>query len=143
MGGKPRRRDEKLEIIEQYLTGHHSISDLSRMHGVPQTTLRQWIVDAGHNIAEFRQQKLEEAADLLASYLVENLRTLNSQAKKLGDEEFLENALPERIQAVGVAHGIMSDKSLRIVEAIERAKAEKEEREARRLALEEGDTSGY
>lgn len=140
MGGKPRRRDEKLDIVAEYLTGNYSVRQLSEIHGVPASTLRQWIIEAGHNIAQFRQEKLEEAADLLATYLTENLRTLNKQARKLGDDDFLDKAEPDRIQAVGVAHGIMSDKSLRIIEAIERAKAEKE---ARKLQLlEEGDSGG-
>lgn len=132
---KLRKMDTRLVVIEDYMSGDLSIRDLAIKHGVPKSTIHEWIQEAGLVAGQYRTQKLEEAADLLADYLVDNLQSLRNQLGLLGDRKFLESTEPDRIQAISVSHGIISDKSVRILEAIERARAERD----RQRLLTEGD----
>jgi len=58
---------------------------------------------------------------LLLEYLDANLRTLKSQAEVMGDKEYLRD---KPIENVALAHGILVDKAVRLIEALNRAESD-------------------
>lgn len=131
-----KRRDEKTAIVQEYLQGGKSLRDLALKHNVAFSTVRDWVVEAGHNIAQFRSDALEQSADVLSKQLLTSALAMNEQATLLGDRQFLLSAEPERIKEISGAHKSLAESGFRFMEAIQRARAEQE---VRRLAIEEGD----
>lgn len=61
-----------------------------------------------------------EIGDLLVEYLRENLATLRAQSIAFRDPKWLER---QSADAAAVLHGVMTDKAIRLLEAMSRAQA--------------------
>lgn len=65
-------------------------------------------------------KKGEEIERLLYSYLTQTLTTLEQQARVVGEREYI---IKQSADSLAVLHGVMADKSIRLLEAAERASA--------------------
>ena len=100
---------------------------VSKEYHVPQSTLQYWKKKARGqlpvNVAEQRESRI---ANLIGEYLEASLETLKAQTIAFRDPSWLRE---QSAAEVGVLHGVLLDKSVRILDAIERA-GEREESES-------------
>lgn len=122
-GNKQHALTVKEQCVKAVLEQGRTSLDVSSEYGVPSRSIRRWVQETGQSLAKIGQEKMEECAELALEYLSKNLQTLNSQAVMLGDVKWLcaKNTDPERINAIAVSHGILADKSFRLLEAAQRA----------------------
>lgn len=91
------------------LAGESTVA-VAREFDVPATTVSRW-----------RKQAREEAglsddiSELLTEYLAENLRTLSVQTVVFSDPEWLGQ---QTAADVAILHGVLADKSYRLLEAL-------------------------
>jgi transposase-like protein len=126
------------QCLQEFLTGTKSIPQIAAAHGVKRTTLRYWVTQAGLSTAFYRSEKIDEASDRVAEYLIENLDALRAQARILGDTDSLLTLDPERLEAIAKAHEVLAGRSFQIFEAIERGSAEAEQQRLLGSGGEEG-----
>ena len=78
---------------------------------MPTSTVSRWKVEARAEAG-----CSEDVGALLLGYLRENLQTLQAQAVAFRDVEWLRE---QRAADAGVLHGIMLDKAVRLLEALD------------------------
>lgn len=106
--------DVRAEANGMLLLGE-SVTKVATDLGIPDRTVREWAQKLG-GIDLLRQGRLDE---LLYKYVAENLETLAAQSRLFREREWLQK---QNAADAAVLHGVMSDKSVRILAAIERAK---------------------
>lgn len=98
---------------------------VSEEFGVPQSTLQYWKKKANNpTTVPALEQRETRIAKLIGDYLEANLKTLTLQAEAFSDADWLRE---QSASEAGVLHGIMLDKSVRILDAIERAHQHRED----------------
>lgn len=65
-------------------------------------------------------KKGDQIETLLFEYLTATLTTLKSQSEVVGEREYI---IKQPADSLAVLHGVMADKSIRLLEAAERARA--------------------
>ena len=83
---------KKADVITDWLRGKDSYSTLSRRHGVPKTTIQEWIeafqTDQNRSIVEPKFNRFMEA---LENFGVATMDMLTAQAELLSDKNYLIN----------------------------------------------------
>jgi len=84
-------------------------------YGIPRSTLSEWqkTFDIVHNPAVKKGRVLE----LAVTYLEANLQALTAQAYVTSDPAYIER---QSAKGLAILHGVMADKSVRLLEAIAR-----------------------
>jgi transposase-like protein len=82
-------------------------------HGIPIRTLFGW--RAVHGIADLAPLKKDHIGALVATYLEANLQALTAQAYVASQPEYIER---QPAEGLAVLHGVMADKSIRLLEAL-------------------------
>ena len=87
---------------------------------LPEGTVKTWrarmkAADGSAKASSVEPQKREEIGDLLIQYLHANLSTLRKQQAVFGDPEWLAK---QNAADVAVLHGVMTDKAIRLLEAL-------------------------
>lgn len=102
----------KAAVMAALLQGQ-SINSLAREYNIPTGTISNWNNRQGvpNNAI---QKKQEEIGDLLTDYLRENLTTLKAQATFFRNEKWL---VKQDASSNAVLHGVMADKSIKLLEA--------------------------
>lgn len=106
-------QDVKARCMAALLAGQ-STAHVAEEHGVPPRTVSTWATELG-GMEALRSGALH---NLLFTYTEENLTTLAAQAVHMRDKDWL---MKQDAQQLGVCHGILSDKAIRILAAMERA----------------------
>jgi transposase-like protein len=88
-------------------------------YGIPRTTLLTW--QQQFTIVHNPSLKREYIGGLVAAYLEANLQALTAQAYVSSDPEYI-NRQPA--EGLAILHGVMADKSVRLLEAISRGRTE-------------------
>lgn len=90
---------------------------VAAMFGIPIGTLRSWKSRQrnGEPIAIIAMEKRERIGELLLDYLAEGLETLREQLKVFRDPTWLKE---QSASEAAVLHGVISDKSIRLLEAL-------------------------
>ena len=101
---------KKAAIIGALLTGE-SVSKLAEEFGISRTTIYRWKKES----PELQNVTQKNIGDLLLEYLQESLITLKEQAAFFRDPDWLDK---QEAADVAVLHGVMSDKSYRMLEAL-------------------------
>ncbi len=100
------------------LTGQ-GIGEIAAQYKVPEGTLKSWRArmkpGEGTQVAAVASQKRDEIGGLLIEYLYENLQTLKAQAVVFRDPDWLKKQSADEL---AVLHGVMTDKSIRLLEAL-------------------------
>jgi transposase-like protein len=85
-------------------------------YGIPRSTLMTW--QQQFNIVHNPALKRDHIGALVAAYLEANLQALTSQAYVVSQPEYIER---QPAEGVAILHGVMADKSIRLLEAISRS----------------------
>jgi transposase-like protein len=96
------------------------VAEAADEFGVPEQTVSRWKValdKSGAKMGQFGSKN--RIPELIAEYLIETLETLRKQSQIFGEREFLTD---QAASEVAVLHGVLMDKSLRILEAAEAAR---------------------
>lgn len=100
----------RASVMAALLAGQ-SVSEIATEYHVPQQTVSNWKQGLSQNTG----YKKEQIGDLLIGYLVVNLDTLRKQAEFFSDLKWLEK---QDASSVAVLHGVMTDKAIRLLEAL-------------------------
>ena len=123
MGRRKYSKEIKAEVMAALLQGQ-GLGTVSKGFDIPKATLQRWRNNAKRiGAVEKRESRI---ATLIGEYLEASLTTLRAQAEAFRDPDWLRE---QSASEVGVLHGIMLDKSVRILDAIERAGQQKDEPE--------------
>lgn len=96
------------------LMAGQGVDQVASQYDVPASTLRGWkskLRNEGH----VPTQKKEAVGELLIRYIETNLKTLVAQSKVFGDPEWIRQ---QDAQEMAVLHGVITDKTVRILEAM-------------------------
>jgi transposase-like protein len=98
------------------LTGQ-SINEVARQFHLSKSTVSAWRQSAGViGSNAFEPKKQSELGDLIADYLREALATLAAQARQFREPEWIKG---QDASEVAVLHGVLADKAIRILAALE------------------------
>lgn len=120
----------KAAVLAALLAGQ-SVNSVAREYKIPKGTVSGWQSREGETLDGVRRDAVNQAnggggsevGGLLLDYLGANLRTLKNQAEVMGEKEYLRD---KPIENVALAHGILVDKAVRLIEALNRAESESE-----------------
>ena len=108
------RHDEEVKAacLAALLTGQ-SVTETAKQYNLKIQTVSRWNVESRNN-----GKKSETIDELIEKLLISSFRTLLAQQEVLSDVEYLRT---QSLSENAVAHGIVYDKTIRILEAAERA----------------------
>lgn len=110
--------DIKAAVLAALMAGQ-SIGSTAREYNLPKSTVATWkqAQDKGTGISYPKKA----IGELLLEYLQENLTTLRAQAVVFRDADWLR---AQSAESAAVLHGVMTDKAVRLLEAMSKANAE-------------------
>lgn len=111
--------DTKAAVMAALLSGQ-SVNSVAREYKLPKSTVSRW---KNEGVPQNGTQK-KEIGDLLIGYLHANLAALRSQAEMFSDRQWLAK---QTASDVAVLHGVMTDKAIRLLEALSAAGEEESE----------------
>lgn len=111
--------EKKAAVLAALLLGQ-SVSQVSKEYKIPAGTIRSWKSrqNNGDTVATVATDKKEEVGDLLLTYLRANVKALTAQARHTQNKAWL---VKQDASSLGVLHGIMTDKAVRLLEAMSNA----------------------
>lgn len=80
-------------------------------YSLPSSTVSRWRAQARREAG-----RSDDVGELLLGYLTENLRTLRAQVETFRDPDWLKT---QQADAAAVLHGVLTDKAIRLLEALE------------------------
>lgn len=95
--------------IQAALLAGQGVGELAKKYDLPSSTVSRWKSEATGGVTA-------DIGELLLAYLQENLQTLKEQAVVFRDVEWLKG---QDASSLGVLHGILTDKAIRLLEALE------------------------
>lgn len=107
--------DQKAAVLAALLAGQ-SIGSIAREYKIPKSTISGWKNEPAQ-VRESRTQK-NEIGGLILEYLKANLTALKVQTIMFSDQAWLAK---QNAADVAVLHGVMTDKAIRIIEAMSKA----------------------
>jgi hypothetical protein len=110
--------ETKAAVMASLLSGQ-SVGQVAREYNIPKGTVSGWKKGAVPNNAT--QKK--DIGLLLLAYLETNLNTLRMQAIHFSDEKWL---FKQNAADLAVLHGVMTDKAIRLLEAMSNANGNKD-----------------
>lgn len=110
MRKKTKYTAEKQAAVLAALLEGQSVMSVSREYKIPHSTISQW----KKKYSDGSRPKAVEISDLLLEYLETNLATLQAQAAFFSNIDWLEK---QGAADLAVLHGVMTDKTIRILEA--------------------------
>lgn len=108
--------ETRAAVVAALLTGQ-SVSSVAKEYDIPKGTVSNWKRGVGGGTSE-RTQKNERIGELLIEYLEANLESLKVQANMFSDEKWLAK---QTASDAAVLHGVMTDKAVRLIEALSNA----------------------
>lgn len=115
----------KAAVMAALLAGQ-SISSVAQEYQIPRGTVCKWSASMRRTQADGITKK-PEIGDLLTRYLEANLQALAKQMEVFSDVDWLKK---QPASELAVLHGVMADKSIRLLEAHAAATAVSEAEEA-------------
>ena len=104
--------DTKAAVMSALLTGQ-SVSSIAKQYNIPKGTVSAW---KNRGVTQKATQKrADDIGELIISYLQTNLRALQIQAEAFSDKQWLAK---QDASDVAVLHGVMTDKAVRLLEAM-------------------------
>lgn len=134
MARKEYSEETKAAVLAALLAGQ-SVNAVAKEYNIPKGTISSWAKREEATLGAVRREAARQVAGgepngqagevgaLLLDYLDANLRTLKSQAEVMGEKEYVRD---KPIESVALAHGILVDKAVRLIEALNRAESESE-----------------
>ena len=103
-------KETRAAVMAALLTGQ-SICSVAKEYDIPKGTVSYWKNNGGPK----DQTQKKDIGDLLVRYLETNLETLRAQAKAFRDPAWLAK---QTASDAAVLHGVMTDKAVRLLEAM-------------------------
>lgn len=118
MRGRRHSEEVRAQVIAALLAGQ-GVMEVASQYSLDASVVSRWrsaIPD--DQLQVVASKKGQEIEDLLFKYLTTTLKTLKSQAEIAGEREYI---IKQPAGEFAVLHGVMADKSIRLLEAIHRA----------------------
>lgn len=121
--------ETKAAVLAALMEGQ-SINAVAKAYKIPKGTVSSWQKREGEKLDEVRHdaasqlsggQAKTEIGGLFATYLTTSLMSLIGMAKVMGDQAYLKT---QGIEGIAMGFGVMTDKVVRVVEAMNRDKSE-------------------
>ena len=112
---KPHSEARRAAVVSALLLGQ-SVTEVAKQFKLSTKTVRDWQLRAGIAPPEVELEKTKAIGDLVITYLRRSLTTLEAQAEQFSNREWL--AKQDAADAA-VLHGVMADKAVRILEALD------------------------
>ena len=106
--------DETKAAVMAALLQGQSINQVAKDWDIPEGTIKYWKGKAKASVGNVDPQK-KEIGDLLVSYLLTSLETLEAQVRMFKNEDWLRK---QNAADVAVLHGVITDKAIRLLEAL-------------------------
>jgi transposase-like protein len=114
--GKAHSDEVKAQVLAALLAGQ-GVSEVAARYKLPKATVsRIKATIAAGELEQVGTKKKEQIGDLLVNYLTESLTTLSVQQKHFRDKKWLDK---QDASSLGTLHGIVTDKAIRLLEALE------------------------
>lgn len=97
--------------VQAALLAGQGTAEVAREYQLPESTVSRWRKEARRAAG-----KTDDIGVLLLGYLRENLVTLRAQVEAFRDPEWLRE---QDASEAGVLHGILTDKAVRLLEALD------------------------
>lgn len=120
MRGKRHPDELRVQVMASLLAGQ-GVGEVAAEYNLDMSVVSRWkssIPDS--QLQVIATKKGNEIEGLLFKYLTTTLNTLTAQAEIAGEREY---CLKQPAGEFAVLHGVMADKSIRLLEAIHRANA--------------------
>lgn len=116
MARKTYSEETKAAVLSALLTGQ-SANEVAKKYNIPKGTIIGWKSKAngGDTVAHLPTPKKERIGELLIEYIALSLETLQKQVKTFGNEKWLKE---QEASQVAVLHGVIADKTIRLLEAL-------------------------
>ena len=118
MRGKRHSDEVRAQVMAALLAGQ-SVNEVATEYNIPDSTVSDLRKIVEQEFGDLRTKKGEKLENLLFQYLNSNLAALDSQARVVSEREYI---IKQPADCLAVLHGVMADKSIRLLEAIERAR---------------------
>jgi transposase-like protein len=116
--GKAHSEETKAAVLAALLTGQ-GVNEVARQYELDSSVVSRWKKQLpAEQLQQVATEKRDEFGDLLAGYLRTNLVTLQVQSEFFRNEEWLKK---QPASDLAVLHGVVTDKTIRLLEAAERA----------------------
>jgi transposase len=118
MRGKKTTDEKKAGVISALLAGQ-GVQEVAKAYQLPESTVRDLKSSlTSEQFAEVRAKKAEMLAGLIEGHLNTSLEAATNIARQTNNADWLDKQSAEDL---GVFYGILTDKSVRILEAAEQA----------------------
>lgn len=101
------------------LLAGQGVTEVAKEYNLPDSTVSDLRKQLESQFGELRNKKGQEIEELLFGYLKSSITALDAQAKVVSGREYI---IKQPADSLAVLHGVMADKSIRLLEAIERAR---------------------
>lgn len=120
--------ETKAAVMAALLAGQ-AVSAVAKEYDIPEGTVKGWMSKSTRTdmVATVPTAKKEAIGDLLIEYLTANIQALRAQAELFSDKEWLRKQSAEN---AAVLHGVMTDKAVRLIEALSKRDDEQEATDA-------------
>lgn len=112
MASRPHEPEVRAQAMAALLSGQ-GVTEVAKEYSIPTSTVSRWKKEAREEAG-----RSDDLGELLLEYLRENLTTLRAQARSFREPEWLAE---QDASSVAVLHGVMTDKAVRLLEALEGA----------------------
>lgn len=120
MRGRRHSEEVRAQVIAALLAGQ-GVNEVASQYNLDASVVSRWKTAIPDNQLQLiATKKGEQIEELLFRYLVTTLTTLRSQAEIASEREYV---IKQPAGELAVLHGVMADKSIRLLEAIHRAQA--------------------
>ena len=124
MRGKKHSDEVQAQVMSALLAGQ-GVTEVAAEYNLPDSTVSDLRKRVDDKFGEVRNEnKGAKIEKLLFDYLTANLIALRKQAEVVSEAEYIER---QPAGDIAVLHGVMADKSIRLLEAIHRANGKSEE----------------
>jgi transposase-like protein len=121
MRGKAHGDAVKAQVMAALLTGQ-TVTEVAKAFSINHSLVSRWrkaiSVDQLHEVALKKKESIEE---LLLDYLATNLRTLKAQSEQASRPDYIQK---QSASELAVLHGVIADKTFRILGALQPAESE-------------------
>jgi len=118
MRGKKHSDEVRAQVMASLLAGQ-GVNEVAAEYNLPDSTVSDLKRELEQQFGELRNKKGAEIEELLFGYLKSNLTALKAQSDVASEREYI---FKQSASDLAVLHGVMADKSVRLLEAIERAR---------------------
>jgi transposase-like protein len=118
MRGRKHPDDLRAQVMASLLAGQ-GVSEVAAQYELDISVVSRWkSAIPSEQLQVVASKKSEEIEGLLFKYLTQTLKTLTIQSEVASEREYI---LKQPAGEFAVLHGVMADKSIRLLEAIHRA----------------------